>query len=136
MICMKKYVFFAMTAMLLMTGCRHTKGLDALQGEWSIVSIEALNVPDSVDAFMGFDVAEKSIYGNAGCNAILGTLPDELGEMPLFAALGSTQRMCADMAVETALFDVLGRVYIFSVDGDMLYLLDADDKVTVVLKKR
>ena len=40
------------------------------------------------------------------------------------------------MAVETALFDVLGRVYTFSVDGDMLYLLDADDKVTVVLKKR
>ena len=134
---MKKNVFMVMMAMLVMAGCRQTKGLDALQGEWNVVSIEAMSVPDSVGAFMGFDVAEKSVYGNAGCNALLGMLPDGVsGDSPRFGALGSTRRMCADMAVETALLDALGKVYAFSIEGDMLYLLDANDKVMVVLKKR
>ena len=134
---MKKNLVLAMMALCMMTACGEKKSFDALGGEWNVVSVGEMAVPETADAFLGFNIAERLIYGNAGCNQLTGALPAELNpEVPMFAAMGCTRRMCADMTVEDALLPALGQVVDFKVDGDMLSLLDADGNPVVVLQKR
>jgi len=90
-----------------------------------------------VDAFMCFDIAEQLVYGSTGCNRLTGALPAEIEpETPMFAAMGSTRRMCADMTVEDAMLPALGRVVDFKVDGTSLCLLDVAGNTVMLLEKR
>ena len=124
-------------ALFVMVSCTEKKSFEALNGEWSVVSIGEMVVPDSVDAFLGFNVAEQLVYGNAGCNHLTGSLPAEVNpEVPMFAAMGSTRMLCADMTIEDALLPALGQVVDFKVDGDKLYFLDAAGVAVVSLEKR
>ena len=130
-------LFVVLVSALVMVSCAEKKTFEALNGEWNVVTIGDMLVPDSVDAFLGFNVADQLVYGNAGCNYLTGALPVEVSpEVPMFAALGSTRRMCADMAVENALLPVLGQVVDFKVDGNNLYFLDAAGATVVSLAKR
>ena len=130
-------LFVALMAIFVMASCAQKKTFEALNGEWNVVTIGDMLVPDSVDAFLGFNVAEQLVYGNAGCNHLTGTLPSEVSsEVPMFAALGSTRMWCADMAVENALLPALGQVVDFKVDADNLYFLDAAGATVVSLAKR
>lgn len=131
-------LFVAAMAVMVMASCGEKRqGLHVLAGEWDVVSVGDLVVPDSVDAFLGFDLAEHMVYGSAGCNQLAGAMPQEVdGEQPLFASLGSTQRMCPDMTVEDALLPALGSVVGFRVEADALYLLGADGAIAVVLSRR
>ena len=130
-------LFVALMVAFVMASCAEKKTFEALNGEWNVVTIGDMLVPDSVDAFLGFNVAEQLVYGNAGCNHLTGTLPAEMSpEVPMFAALGSTRMWCADMAVENALLPALGQVVDFKVDGNNLYFLDAAGSTVVSLEKR
>ena len=130
-------LFVALMVAFVMVSCAEKKTFEAINGEWNIVTIGEMAVPDSVDAFLGFNVAEQLVYGNAGCNHLTGTLPAEMSpEVPMFAALGSTRMWCADMAVENALLPALGQVVDFKVDGNNLYFLDASGATVVSLEKR
>ena len=53
-----------------------------------------------------------------------------------FDAIGSTKRMCRDMATEDAVLQALGAVKSFALDGDKLTLNDADGRELLELKKR
>ena len=124
-------------ALFVMVSCAEKKSFEALNGEWNVVAIGEMAVPDSVDAFMGFNVAEQLVYGNAGCNHLTGSLPAEVNpEVPMFAAMGSTRMLCPDMAVEDALLPALGQVVDFKIDGNNLYFLDAAGVTVVSLEKR
>lgn len=124
-------------AAFVMVSCAEKKTFEAINGEWNVVTIGEMAVPDSVDAFVGFNVAEQLVYGNAGCNHLTGTLSAEVSpEVPMFAALGSTRMWCADMAVENALLPALSQVVDFKVDGNNLYFLDAAGSTVVSLEKR
>ena len=130
-------LFVALMAAFVMVSCAEKNRVEALDGEWSVVSVGDMVVPDSVDAFMGFKVSEQLVYGSTGCNHLTGALPVEINsEIPLFAAMGSTRMMCADMTVEDALLPALGQVVDFNVDGNNLYLLDAEGTTVVSLQKR
>ena len=130
-------LFVSAMALFVMVSCTEKKSFEALNGEWSVVSIGEMVVPDSVDAFLGFNVAEQLVYGNAGCNHLTGSLPSEVNpEVPMFAAMGSTRMLCANMAVEDALLPALGQVVDFKVDGNNLYFLDAEGVTVVSLEKR
>lgn len=130
-------LFVSAMAILVMASCAEKKSFDPLNGEWSVVSVGEMEVPDSVGAFMGFNVAEQLVYGCTGCNQLTGALPAEVNpEVPMFAAMGSTRKMCADMTIEDALLPALGQVVDFKVDGDKLYLLDAAGVAVVSLEKR
>ena len=110
---------------------------ETLNGEWSVTTIGEMAVPDSVDAFMGFNLEEKTIYGSTGCNQLTGSLPTEITpEVPLFAAMGSTRMMCADMTIEDAMLPALGSVVDFKLDGNTLLLLNADGQTVMTLEKR
>ena len=120
-----------------MVSCAEKKTFEAINGEWNVVTIGEMAVPDSVDAFMGFNVAEKLVYGFTGCNHLTGALPAAVTpETPIFAAIGSTRKMCVDMSVEDALLPALGQVVDFKVEGDNLSLLDAEGVAVVSLAKR
>lgn len=130
-------LFVALMAVVAMVSCTGKKSLDVLGGEWNVVSVGELVVPDSVDAFLGFDIAEQLVYGCTGCNQLTGALPAEVNpEVPIFAAMGSTRMMCADMTVEDAMLPALGQVVDFKVEGDNLYLLDAEGATIISLAKR
>ena len=130
-------LFVALMAAFVMVSCAEKKTFEVLNGEWNVVTIGEMAVPDSVGAFLGFNVAEQLVYGNAGCNHLTGTLSAEVSpEVPMFAALGSTRMWCADMAVENALLPALGQVVDFKVDGNNLYFLDAAGSTVVSLEKR
>ena len=124
-------------AVVAMASCTEKKSLEVLGGEWNVVSVGELVVPDSVDAFIGFDLAEQIVYGCTGCNQLTGAMPAEVKpEMPMFAALGSTRMMCADMTIEDAMLPALGQVVDFNVEGDNLYLLGVDGATLLSLQKR
>lgn len=130
-------LFVAVMAVFVMASCNEKKSLEALNGEWNVVAIGEMAVPDSVDAFMGFNVAEQLIYGSTGCNQLTGAMPAEVNpETLMFAAMGSTRMMCADMTVEDAMLPALGQVVDFKVDGTHLYFLDAAGNTVVSLEKR
>ncbi|MBE6291939.1 MAG: META domain-containing protein [Bacteroidales bacterium] len=130
-------LFVALMAVVVMASCAGKKNFDALNGEWNVVSVGEMAVPDSVDAFMGFDIAKQLVYGSTGCNQLTGALPAEVNpEMPIFAAMGSTRMMCVDMTVEDALLPALGQVVDFKVEGDNLYFLNAAGTTVVSLAKR
>ena len=136
---MKRVVnlFVVLMAAFVMVSCAEKNRFEALDGEWSVVSVGDMMVPDSVDAFMGFNVAEQLVYGSTGCNQLTGALPAEVTpEVPMFAAMGSTRMMCADMTVEDALLPALGQVVDFNVDGNNLNLLDAVGTTVVSLQRR
>ncbi len=136
---MKKFVYLcvALVAALVMASCAEKKSVDVLGGEWRVVSVGEMAVPDSVDAFLGFNIADQQVYGSTGCNLLTGTLPSEVDTAtPLFATLGSTRKQCADMSVEDALLPALARVVDFAVDGATLRLLDADGITVATLYKR
>ena len=124
-------------AVVAMASCAEKKSLEVLGGEWNVVSVGELVVPDSVGAFIGFNLAEKMVYGSTGCNRFAGELPATVSpETPMFSALGSTRMMCIDMTVEDALLPALGEVVDFKVDGDTLCLLNAAGQTVVSLQKQ
>ena len=136
---MKKFVYLcvALVAALVMASCAEKKSVDVLGGEWRVISVGEMAVPDSVDAFLGFNIADQQVYGSTGCNLLTGTLPSEVdAATPLFATLGSTRKQCADMSVEDALLPALARVVDFAVDGATLRLLDTDGITVATLYKR
>ena len=134
---MMKNLILAVMALVMMVGCNEKKAVDMLSGEWTVVSIEDGAIPSSAGAFLGFDTVEKVVYGSTGCNQLTGAMPVGVnGNDLLFGALGCTRRMCADMSVETAMLPSLGRVVDFKIEGDDLYLLDAEGKTVMALQKR
>ena len=58
-------LLLAVMAVFVMTSCNEKKSFDALNGEWNVVAVGEMAIPDSADAFIGFNVAEQLIYGNA-----------------------------------------------------------------------
>lgn len=127
----------AVMAVFVMASCAEKKSLESLNGEWNVVTIGEMAVPDSVDAFVGFNVAEQLIYGSTGCNQLTGAMPAEVNsETLMFGAMGSTRMMCADMTIEDAMLPAMSQVVDFKVDGTSLYLLDAVGNTVISLEKR
>lgn len=121
------------------TGCaQKAVSIADLAGEWEIVEVNNQLVSAEETPFLGFNVAEKQLYGNTGCNSLMGNLEtdDNQGDALSFGALGSTKRMCADMATEDAILQALGAVKGFALDGLNLVLKDADGSELMELKKK
>lgn len=126
-----------LVAALVMVSCVEKNSFEQLEGEWNVVSVGELVVPDSVDAFMGFNIAEQLVYGSTGCNQLTGSLPVEIGsETPMFAAMGSTRKICVDMTIEDVMLPALGSVVDFKVEGNNLYFLDTTGATVLTLVKR
>lgn len=145
MIAMKKK-FLGVTAvcagalMMTMAGCSSNKNLPKvdLAGEWNIVAVdgEKLNVENM--PYIVMDLEAKRIYGNAGCNNMMGTLEmDSLKPGIIhFAQVATSRMMCPDMDVENKVLGALNKVSGYTETAEGVALTDADGNTVISLEKR
>ena len=135
-----KYLAAAAFACLLMS-CGSGKNSVAVvdfSGEWNIVEVNGEKVSAENTPFLGFDNAEHRLYGNAGCNRLMGTFNlDTLNAGKIsFGQVGATRMMCPDMKVEQSVLEALNKVAGYEEVGEGVSLNDADGKSVILLQKR
>lgn len=134
-------------AMILaaLSSCASTKqaaSTSALIGEWDIIEINGMAVvpaPGQTFPYVGFDATSGKVYGNSGCNRLMGTFNTAAkpGRLEL-GPMGSTRMMCPDMANEKNVLAALAQVKKFKRLGDNQIALCAKSlkRPILVLQKR
>ena len=146
---MKKMLISAAAfAAVLLSSCGTTGKSVDLSGEWNVVAVEGKEV--SGNPYIGFDLEEGRLYGNAGCNRIMGeftyvpnvynpkkTNSDSivLGHIGL-TNVAATRMMCPDMDTEQKVLGALNGVAGFKASATGVELTDKDGKVLLSLEKR
>lgn len=140
---MKKNLWIAGVTAIILSACASNKAVEKrspLAGEWSIVTVDGKNVKAAEDGdapFIGFDVKENRVYGNAGCNLLTGGLQADMKAGTIdFSALGSTRKMCQNMETERVVLNALGRTQKFEAKGKSLTFADAAGKTVMTLKRK
>lgn len=85
--------------------------IDFLNGAWKVAEIKGKAV-DNPDCRLIFDVPERRVSGDTGCNILNGQLTREAsvsGSLG-FSHLATTRRMCPDLSTEQALLIALEEV--------------------------
>lgn len=82
--------------------------MDFLNGAWRVTAINGQPNSNEGVQFV-FDLPEKKIHGNAGCNIINGeiTIDPDVTNSVQFSNIASTRMMCPDIATETAVLVAL-----------------------------
>ena len=77
----KVFVSLCMAATVAgLSSCASTKNaatLSSLSGEWNIIEINGSAVvpaPNQEFPFIGFDTKTGQVYGNSGCNRLMGSM--------------------------------------------------------------
>lgn len=138
---MKRILMLIMACGMMLMGCggsQKSVSVNDLAGEWEIVKVNGKLISAEETPFLGFNVAESQLYGNAGCNSLMGILETSTDKSDAlsFGALGSTKRMCADMETEDVILQALGNVKAFALENGVLTLKNEKGTELVELKKR
>ena len=139
----KKFMPFAAMALFTLASCQSSKNVATLSptdlnGEWNIVEVNgsALNVKEY--PYIGFNSEDNRIYGNSGCNRIMGSF--ELNKKPGELALGqmaSTMMAGPNMDIERNVLNALGQVKGYKQMGkNEIALCNEQKRPVVILKKR
>lgn len=125
----------AFAAVLLSSCATASKSVD-ISGEWNVVSVEGKEVTGN--PYIGFDMENGRLYGNAGCNRIMGGVeidsvnPGHIG----LTNIGATRMMCPDMETEQKVLEALNEVAGYKASATGVELTDKDGKVLMSLEKR
>ena len=121
----------------LVSSCGNSGKTVSLAGEWNIVSVEGQQVTSEEDPFLGFDMKDGRMYGNAGCNNIMAqvTVDSVKGSIEL-SEVGATRRMCPDMKLEQQVLEALAKVAGYKASKTGVVLTDATGKVVFGLEKK
>lgn len=134
---MKKVVLSALMMVALFTSCSTSKKSVNLAGEWDIVSVQGQNVSSDKDAFIGFDVKENRMYGNAGCNNIMASMSfDSKKETIKLSGVAATRMMCKDMKLEGQVLEALSKVSSYRSTEIGIALTDDKGNVQIELEKK
>ena len=143
---MKKLVLkmMAVCAGALIVSCGSGKNMlsvSSLDGEWNITEVDGQKISTERMPFIGFDVAQKRIYGNSGCNRMMGSFEaDSLKPGTLkFGQIGSTRMMCPDMKTEQMVLGALDKVTSFQTVSDkpgVITLCNQDGQPLMTLEKK
>ncbi len=82
--------------------------MDFLNGAWRVTAING--EPNSNEGIQFvFDLPEKKIHGNAGCNIVNGeiSIDPDVANSVQFSNMATTRMMCPDIATETAVLVAL-----------------------------
>lgn len=129
--------------LFLLPSCKSSQAMvqtqNTLQGEWNIIELDGLSlVPADHQPFpfVGFNISEKSIYGSAGCNNIMGSYESpKLGKIK-FGRLGMTMMMCPDMKIEARVTKVLETVKSYKfISENQLAFYGKGSKPIAILEK-
>lgn len=142
---MKKNVFISflctMAIAFSLSSCRSAKEittLDSLNGEWNIIEINGSEVAPGSGKdlpYIGFESASGKVYGNSGCNRIMGSFDTnaKAGEIDL-GTLAGTRMMCPDMTLEQNVLNALKIVKGYKkVNGQKIALTNANKRPVIVL---
>lgn len=127
--------------LLMMNSCgtSHRAASSAdLAGEWDIVEINGEKITAENLPYLGMDMKEKRIYGNAGCNRMMGSLEfDSIQPGKIhFGSIATTRMMCPDMETERKVVETLDKVAGYEETEAGLSFSDADGKQVMKLEKR
>lgn len=124
-----------------MAGCAGSKkvvDVATLDGEWNIVEVAGQKITADELPFIGLNSEGKRVYGNAGCNRIMGSYEADAQKPGAiqFKQLGATRMMCPDMKTEQLVLGTLDKVEgcVFTETG--IALTDAKGEEIVLLEKR
>lgn len=132
------------TALIGLSSCASTKNavtMSSLGGEWNIIEINGTAVVPAVDQefpFIGFDTKSGKVYGNSGCNRLMGSFDVNAkpGRIDL-GALGSTRMACPDMTVENNVLTALGQVKKYKKLGkENVALCNSSNRPIIILQKK
>ena len=144
---MKKIcVYLSMVAVVAaMSSCASTKNLaqvSDLGGEWNIIEINGTAVvpaPGQSFPYVAFETNTGRVYGNSGCNRLMGSFDTNAkpGELTL-GQVGSTRMMCPDMTLEKNVLSALSQVkkYTKLADGQLALCGKSLKRPILVLKPR
>lgn len=142
----KVFVALCMTGLLAATtSCKTSNNAatstSALNGEWKITEVNGQNITKTKnpnEAFIGFDVAKKSMYGSTSCNSFFGELNADANKGTIsFGNVGSTRMMCEDIKTEEQVLKAVNETKSYELKGSKkLTLKSADGKVLMTLQKR
>lgn len=115
--------------------------LSALKGSWLIAEVNGEAVPSTMETkpFIEFNLKEKSVHGNAGCNIINGGFKtdDSNARAISFPALATTMMACPDMDTESKILKAMNEVVSFdTLAGGGMGLYDANGTLVLVLTKK
>ena len=134
---MKKVILSAVMTAALVSSCGNVAKTVNLAGEWNIVSVEGQQVASEKDPFLGFDMEDGRLYGNAGCNAIMAQVAvDSMKNTLELSQVGATRRMCRDMKLEQQVLAGLEKVAGYQASASGVELTDANGKVVFGLEKK
>lgn len=141
----KVLVSLCMTGVLVaLSSCRSSKDvatLSSINGEWNIIEINGAAVvpaPDQEFPFIGFDTSTGKVFGNSGCNRMMGSF--DVNAKPGTIDLGgmaSTRMACPDMTLENNVLSALGQVKKYKKLGkENIALLGSSNRPVIVLQKK
>lgn len=143
---MKKIVvsMFIAGTVLAMTSCSSTEKalpLSSINGEWNIVEINGAKVhPDASQTlpFIAFDTNAGRVYGNSGCNRMMGSLKlDTKPGTVDFGALATTKMACPDMVMEKNVLNALEQVKHYKKAGkEKIFLCTSSNRPVIMLEKK
>ena len=124
----------------MMISCSEAK-VDAkkLEGKWNVIEVKGEKILKEGLPYMEFDMAQKKLHGNAGCNMFntTVTLDDNNVSSITIAPGAATMMACPAMATEDAIMKAMGDVNAVkagSSESEML-LVDKDGNTLLVLSK-
>lgn len=116
----------------------HKAGLDFLNGDWEVVDIQGEDFSNS-DMSIFFDVEERKVHGNTGCNSFNGEIfVDPLNARQIsLSNLAVTMRMCPNIAQQSKYLVALEETAGARAAGSKtVFLTDSDGNVVITLKAR
>lgn len=141
----KVFVSLCMASALVgLSSCASTKNaasLPSLGGEWNIIEINGTAVvpaPGQQFPYIGFDTETGKVFGNSGCNRMMGSFDVNAkpGTIDL-SALGSTRMACPDMSVENNVLSALAKVKKYkSLGAGNIALCSSSNRPLIVLQKK
>jgi heat shock protein HslJ len=125
------------TEMITVEGCGSYVPDYRLSGTWDITEIAGKNVESSntrVLPFIAFDISERIISGNNGCNTFQGEFSSR-GSLLIINKLSSTKMACPG-EMESEFMSALSDKTFYSIKNDTLLLTDGENiKMKFVIKE-
>ena len=133
-------------ALIALSSCRSSKDaatLSSINGEWNIIEINGAAVvpaPNQEFPFIGFDTNTGKVFGNSGCNRMMGSFDVNAkpGTIDL-GAMASTRMACPDMQTEQMVLNALNKVKSYETVSDqpeIIALCSEDGKKMLTLQKK
>jgi len=144
---MMKKVFVSLCAICVvfaLSSCRSAKEVitpGALNGEWNIIEINGSAVVPGVGKdypFIGFDATTGQVYGNSGCNRMMGSFDrsSKPGQIDL-GSIAGTRMMCPDMTMEQNVLNAQKSLKGYrKVNSNKIALTNANRRPVIVLEPR